>query len=383
VSKWEIVVNGHVNVRGEPSMASTILGVKWKCDMVHGSAAGGWVKLHGEPGYLKADLSGIVFLKEVAAGYESSGCHRCAATWEGCLEAKCCKEAGMQCYKKDDYWAICKGNCSLGVDPNTDDSWKCETVGYRDWVVSRPPVSKMEGLPSLFCYTFMGHEHTALVKAQVERGAGVFGCDEFAVVAFHEATLGKVLDGGAWGKEKEPVRTITIPAMKVEVSKNKVALNVNLFISIWKAIGRDGRYKTHDWVLKSDPETVILPERLRVHLKKSTFSQAAAYVRNCFLDPDSPALHGSLEIFSGEAVSLFLTDGGQCKEGVEWRELGEDLFMQQCMDFLSVSAIDLNSLLMAGSCGGVDCSDPWAAGFHGFGTPDSWTKCWQKSLAMR
>merc|ERR1719227_10320 len=109
----------------------------------------------------------------------------------------------MQCFKKDDYWGVCKNNCTK---KHGEDRWSCETEGSRDWLLSTPPVSKLEGFPSLFCFSFMMEKQADLMKAQIERGAGIFACDEFSVLAFQKVSLGIIPNRGVWGKDKDPIR---------------------------------------------------------------------------------------------------------------------------------------------------------------------------------
>merc|ERR1712217_370448 len=132
----------------------------------------------------------------------------------------------------------------------------------------------MGGFPSIFCFTFMrtkGHEKQIL-KGQVQRRLGIFACDDFLVVSNREISLGQLPDQGAW-KTKGAVRTVKIHA--------GTAKGVKLFRKVWDAVTKDGRYLKHDWTVKINPATVLLPGRLRVHLKEKTFPGALQYVKNC------------------------------------------------------------------------------------------------------
>jgi len=194
---------------------------------------------------------------------------------DGCLDAKCCRGAGMQCYSKDTYWAVCKGMCNKGKNPETHESWTCKEVGKRDWTDALPPHSKKNGYPSLFCFTYISTKgnKVELMKSQLERQLGVFACDDFAVVADKEISLGKLPYGGVWGNRKDPVKTL-----KVE---DGTAKGVELLSSAWDVIGQDAKYQNHDWTVRVDPDTVLLPGRLRVHMKEKTFRDASQYVVNC------------------------------------------------------------------------------------------------------
>merc|ERR1711860_344804 len=85
-------------------------------------------------------------------------------------------------------------------------------------------------------------------------------------------SLGNLPKGGTW-KRNGPVRTVKINA--------GTATGVKLFTRVWEAVKKDGRYRNNDWTVKISPDTVLLPGRLRVHLKDKTFHGALQYVINC------------------------------------------------------------------------------------------------------
>jgi hypothetical protein len=63
---------------------------------------------------------------------------------EDCSKSHCCLTAGMQCYKKDTWWAACKASCTPGsLDPeDTGDArtpWSCKALGSR--TPGRPALS--------------------------------------------------------------------------------------------------------------------------------------------------------------------------------------------------------------------------------------------------
>jgi len=58
----------------------------------------------------------------------------CGGDWQGCLDSKCCKSETFRCYKKNDHWAQCKTICTPGIDPHDQQTgqhvqpWSCD-----DW----------------------------------------------------------------------------------------------------------------------------------------------------------------------------------------------------------------------------------------------------------
>jgi len=59
---------------------------------------------------------------------------KCAATDKDCRQQRCCKDAGKQCFKKNDKWYGCKEVCVPGgpdpIDANNG-TWNCTAVGMR------------------------------------------------------------------------------------------------------------------------------------------------------------------------------------------------------------------------------------------------------------
>lgn len=204
---------------------------------------------------------------------------KCAATWGGCMDTKCCESAGMQCYGKDKYWAVCKGSCTK-EHATTHEKWTCDKIGKRDWAKALTPLSKKNGYPSLFCFTYIrgNKQEVDLVKSQLENQFGIFACDGFAVVSDKKIVLGKLPYGGVWGNYKDPIRTIKLDDVGTT--------DVNFIANIWNAIGQDRTYRDHDWTVKVDSDAVLLPGRLRVHLKEKTFEDASQYVKNCAKDSE-------------------------------------------------------------------------------------------------
>mmetsp|Transcript_65126 Transcript_65126/g.167660 ORF Transcript_65126/g.167660 Transcript_65126/m.167660 type:complete len:764 (+) Transcript_65126:30-2321(+) len=56
----------------------------------------------------------------------------CSEHGENCESTKCCKDEGMTCFKKNQWWSQCRYECNPGPDP-TDaagpDHWECKALG--------------------------------------------------------------------------------------------------------------------------------------------------------------------------------------------------------------------------------------------------------------
>lgn len=225
--------------------------------------------------------------------------------------------------------------------------------------------------PSLFCFSVFqstGYE-PGLMKAQLQKREGIFSCDEFAVIADGDMSLGP----GPYGE----VRTLIIPHTYVGISKDNTAANTLIFIHAWQEIYNDFRFSHHDWTLKVDPDAVIVPSRLRQHLEPHTGKKA--YIKNCNKYPNAPnwpMMFGSLEAISKSALWAYMKGSDRCKNELQWEAWGEDVYLAECLDMLGCEAVNDFQIISDKVCLGVDCNDGWAAAFHAFKSEESWFQCW-------
>jgi len=236
-----------------------------------------------------------------------------------------------------------------------------------------------KGDPSLFCWSLAqqtGYE-ADVMRLQVSKGAGIFGCDGFAVASQDEWTIGQ-----GPGRRVGEVKTIRFQSVEVGVSKDGTAGNAKLFMLAWNAILTRTTVLTFDWAIKADPDAVVLVDRLRDHLRPATGS--THFVRNCNEHPESPEypmMYGSLEAISQGALELYRDGVDRCVAELAWEDWGEDVFMAKCLDSLGADPIDDFSLSSDGVCLGVDCHDTRAAAFHPFKSADDWRRCWEVATA--
>merc|ERR1712241_1071677 len=117
-----------------------------------------------------------------------------------------------------------------------------------------------------------------------------------------------------------------------------------IFIQVWKAIQKEGIWKSKDYTVKADPETVFLPMRLRAKLENQ-------------------------KLYGNQA----------------W---GEDLFAQKCMDMHGVDKIEGYDLMIDGNCEAhrpesekknkkwkPDCASTKTSGLHRFAKPQEYFEC--------
>merc|ERR1712127_374668 len=149
-------------------------------------------------------------------------------------------------------------------------------------------------------------------------------CDDWALLSTDEPTvLGKTKDG----KEAKSLKVEPAP---ITTSVDGTAGNAKLFINSWNAILEDGRWQRHAWVIKVDPDAVIMAERVRAHLAPHVLENV--YVVNCNKFPESPnfpMMYGSVEIYSYKAIETYSRSHGACEEdmGMMLEQWGEDYYM--------------------------------------------------------
>jgi len=158
-------------------------------------------------------------------------------------------------------------------------------------------------------------------------------------------------------------------------------LNSEVFMKAWELIREDGRYETHDWTVKVDPDVVFIPERLRSHLKQVAPKPGVTprlYIKNC--RPAVSGLYGALEILSRPAVEAYFIAKDDCKKILDWNHMGEDVFMSKCLDIAKVTYIDVFGMLDDEFCGEdpSSCSSG-AVAFHKFAKVDAYTQCLEEA----
>jgi hypothetical protein len=131
------------------------------------------------------------------------------------------------------------------------------------------------------------------MRHQLETGLGIFACDEYGVFTDHTApwTVGP----GPLGM----LSTIHFQSAPVGYSKDGTAGNALLFMHVWEVVINDGRWSQHDWTVKVDPDAVMFPDRLRLHVKQHNGKKA--WIANCNAFPSSsdfPMMYGALEVIS-------------------------------------------------------------------------------------
>jgi len=295
---------------------------------------------------------------------------RCSAIGENCLESQCCQAVGHQCFRQSPYWAQCKPSCSREPDEGNR-TWDCEPLGTRSWGLA------LKGYPSLYCTSlFMpsGYEGP-LLKAHLKANAGIFQCDGYDVFAAEPCSLGSSQGGAS-------VQAIQIPKIPVGVSQDGTAGNAKLFMAVWDKLIAHNRFLSFDFTLKVDPDAVLIPWRIRDHMRPHVGSNS--YVVNCNKFPNSPnfpMMFGAVEIFSSQAMDAYARGSWKCGAQLPWKSWGEDYYMTHCLDFLGVGRIADFGVLGDNVCTGANCADQYKGSFHPFKSIDAWNQCWTQATA--
>lgn len=247
-------------------------------------------------------------------------------------------------------------------------------------------------LQTLFCWAVVrsqGYE-LSLMNAQLAKKAGIFACDGYVVLS--DAELGMT-----------GVKTLRIASTSASGSTvDGTSPNAPIFVDAWHAIRDDGAYKKYDWVIKVDPDTVLIPERLRLKLAPGlqptnpypppwqAKPSAGQWVPNCDKmaswgggwsmtgQYSWPMMYGAVEVISRAAIDNYFGHEETCKGSIPWQGMGEDAFMGLCLRTLQAGEIFMKQ--GDGNCGGGACTDASFSAYHPHKDIGSWFDCWGQAM---
>jgi len=320
-----------------------------------------------------------------AIGNES-GESNATACWKSCP----CQtaRAGTECFDQV-IGFVNEGNATdLDNFPNLTEFSPLEEFQLHVWnstaniinqsACSKPCMISWRADTSLFCWSVSRrYEYEAdIMRSQLVNGAGIFACDNFAVLSEEAWTV-----GFGPGERIGEVNTVVFQGASVGWSKDGTAGNAELFIHAWDTLMTKTFALQYDFVVKVDPDAVIVADRLRDHLRPHAWQPA--YIRNCNMlpgDPDYPMMFGALEAISKEGLRIYKDNMWRCLTDFDswWRSWGEDLFMHKCLLHLGVGPRDDFGVIGDALCGGnSNCgANTWSAAFHPYKWTDGWMNCW-------
>lgn len=229
---------------------------------------------------------------------------------------------------------------------------------------------------TLFCFAVMqidGYE-LPVMETQRRLDAGVFACDDQMVFSDEEVDLGSFMT--------TPIGDVHNQLGGQGPLATGSWVNTHTFFHAWRAVRRSERYLDFAWTVKADPDTVFLPSILRQHLRqKGLYGNPGAktYLNNC---PNvDNGFYGSLEVISRVSFMAFMDNMDVCRQQLDFRGWGEDLFCQKCMDSIGAAPTGDYDLVSDGNCHGAGGPVPCIPGkpaYHPFKGPEDWQTCWQQ-----
>merc|ERR1719422_2782748 len=161
----------------------------------------------------------------------------------------------------------------------------------------------------------------------------------------------------------------------VGVTKTNNSGNSPTFHNFWAAVRDRGTWARHHWIVKADPDCVVIPTRLQAFVQAHS-GKGAMYFWNC--DRWGPEMFGGMELVSRDALAVYFSRAYECDWMVNG-SVGEDYYMDICLHKqLQVKAIlDLNTFGDSRCWGNLGCSDGVKLAYHCFKTPTEWLVCWQ------
>jgi hypothetical protein len=282
-------------------------------------------------------------------------------------------------YKKFTQECMLKGNQPLNAITKLPDPMY--TSGQPTQVRKAIPlVVPKPGESTLYCWSLMlpGSMEPVLLRWQFDHRVSLFRCDEYDV--FSNTTL--MVAPGFKSK------TVVSDLHCEKGGEFGTALNTEIFITVWRALVADGRYKFHDWTVKVDPDSVFFAPRLRTILSKYMPEVPAApngmYLNNCHR-----GMHGPVEVLSKKAVQTWFRGISQCQEhfvrlcsgDCQW---GEDMFMDQCLlKVLNVDRRNNSKVLVEEACDPPEdwrqCQNDQIVSYHPFKDIESYKNCLRNS----
>lgn len=131
------------------------------------------------------------------------------------------------------------------------------------------------------------NEELTLVRLQLEKRIGIYDCDVQVVYSDVKTWLSQ---GPTYLRKQSDVmiQTEKLPVnfKDAKTEPHAAWLNAKDYMLCWQQIVQDTRVLWHDYVVKVDPDTVLLPGRLREGLRTvSLGANRAVYFRSCKSTP--------------------------------------------------------------------------------------------------
>lgn len=234
--------------------------------------------------------------------------------------------------------------------------------------------------PDLFCFMAIQSDglELQLGKKQAEMRGGIFSCDYHVVFSDKEFHLAP----GVVTKKLDHFKA----RLSVKGALTATWVNTEGFIEAWDTLGKMLDPWLADWMVKVDPDTVFFPVRLKSMLRDLTLEYSelldtkGMYIQNCMVEGNLQ-FYGSTELISNKALMHLSERNNSCTD-LPLDMMGEDMWMQRCMEELEITGAPLPNLLHDKYC--PVAKDKWCdvdgAAFHPYKTPEQWYKCYNWAL---
>lgn len=243
---------------------------------------------------------------------------------------------------------------------------------------------------SLFCFMVIqpppSYEYD-LARYLYNNSLSIFQCDDWAVFSDGwESPITLGLD-----EKYENVSSIPIPGPEAYWGSwqgYRMLINAQVFYRAWEHV-LNSSYKKHDFIVKVDPDSGFVPQRLKLLLldqgELDTPDHAPGkFFTNCWKWTPAGTMQGPLEVLSSAALETF----GKRKQECYWsgkKNIPEDHSLRLCLlQFGSLELPLYGALYDSSGCSQpslpikVDCQiGKWAV-YHPLKGADVYQACWDK-----
>lgn len=302
----------------------------------------------------------------------AEACCKACTEYHGCLAWTWGAKRG-EAYSDNCYL---KGNKPRSVLFKVEDaSFVSGQTLHGNWIIS---AVKQQPGQSLYCFALAlpNSYELELLGMQYQSTTSLFACDEYTVYSNQKMEIAPGVMTGIVQSDLKCRRG----------GEFKTALNTDIFLRVWDKVIADGRFQYHDWTVKVDPDAVFFPERLRNIVVSHREYQGGVFLNNCHR-----GLHGPLEVFSRIAVYVWKEGRERCLSHFQQQcsgpcRWGEDMFIDQCLQFLKVTRENDWNLLIEEACDPPlnwnTCQSPNKniVSFHPYKTMASYAQCMNNAL---
>eukprot|EP00930_Biecheleria_cincta_P060905 TRINITY_DN46488_c0_g1_i1.p1 TRINITY_DN46488_c0_g1~~TRINITY_DN46488_c0_g1_i1.p1 ORF type:complete len:355 (+),score=47.79 TRINITY_DN46488_c0_g1_i1:37-1101(+) len=236
--------------------------------------------------------------------------------------------------------------------------------------------------PSLFCFVVVTSELDFMLLSELL--PALSRCDRHAIYSNVSMPF----------RQDETIAAIRGPA-QVDIQSTifgPIADNWPVFAQVWRYIAQSGPYRSADWIVKVDPDTVFFPERVRRVL--SRLPTLAAQEPTVITNPCRPPLvlvngcfFGGMMILSRGVVEQYLAHEKICDLVLASTHIAEDGYMHRCAaEHMAAKQVVLEGLIYAGykydqqcEAKDADSSSAWLSAFHPFKTVEAYRNCLRKA----